>query len=595
MKKALILSIIFSISIFYTHLQAATFNVSTTQELRQALSAAAVNVQSDTIVLAAGTYATTDDGGGTFNFTADESYDLTIQGSSPDNVVLSGDNTDRVLKFDVNNSVQRIYLTNISIINGKSSVDGGGIFSYEALHIENCIISGNTADGNGGGFFNLDVSDITITNSIISGNTAGLRGGGFFASGNVAITNSTISGNSVTEDYNGGGFYAFGNADIINSIIFGNTVGNSGGGFYAGSIVTITNSTISGNTAGHASGGFYADNVTITDSTISNNTAAAYGGGFHASGNVSITDSNISDNVAGLNGGGFYTSISGSTVTVTNSIMSGNTAGTYGGGFFVWDNTTITNSIISGNNAGYRGGGFYSSFASQTITNNVINSIIANNYANENGNGMYLNYNNYRILNSILINNGGNEITGAGVTVINCYIDPSKIMVPSLDIENSIFGGNLDFADQGNGDFHIGKDSILIDAGTTSIEGISYPSFDFEGNERISGSAIDIGPYEFIIDTDNDGLTDNDEIDIYGTDPNNPDTDNDGLNDGVEVNILETNPLAVDTDGNGTPDNEEDYDGDGFSNLQEVQCESDPADSSSRCSRGLPWLLLLLD
>ncbi|MBW2484107.1 MAG: hypothetical protein JRF05_01965, partial [Deltaproteobacteria bacterium] len=176
MKKALILSIIFSISIFCTHLQAATFNVSTTEELRQALLDAAINMQADTIVLADGTYATTDDGGGTFNFTADESYDLTIQGSSPDNVVLSGDNTDRVLEFDVNNSVQQIYLTNISIINGKSSVDGGGIFSYEPLIIENCIISGNNANGNGGGFFNLDISDITITNSIISGNTAGLRG-----------------------------------------------------------------------------------------------------------------------------------------------------------------------------------------------------------------------------------------------------------------------------------------------------------------------------------------------------------------------------------------------------------------------------------
>ncbi len=39
-------------------------------------------------------------------------------------------------------------------------------------------------------------------------------------------------------------------------------------------------------------------------------------------------------------------------------------------------------------------------------------------------------------------------------------------------------------------------------------------------------------------DTDNDGLPDNMETDIFGTDPNNPDTDGDGLNDGQEV----TNP-----------------------------------------------------
>jgi hypothetical protein len=36
-------------------------------------------------------------------------------------------------------------------------------------------------------------------------------------------------------------------------------------------------------------------------------------------------------------------------------------------------------------------------------------------------------------------------------------------------------------------------------------------------------------------DTDDDGLSDDDEVNIYGTDPNNPDTDGDGYLDGVEV------------------------------------------------------------
>ena len=59
---------------------AHTFNVSTTQELRVALQDAAVNGQSDTIILANATYKTTDDGGGTFTFLDNENYDLTIQG-----------------------------------------------------------------------------------------------------------------------------------------------------------------------------------------------------------------------------------------------------------------------------------------------------------------------------------------------------------------------------------------------------------------------------------------------------------------------------------------------------------------------------------
>ena len=52
---------------------------------------------------------------------------------------------------------------------------------------------------------------------------------------------------------------------------------------------------------------------------------------------------------------------------------------------------------------------------------------------------------------------------------------------------NNIFGGNLDFLDQPNGDFHIGENSVLVDAGTTSTEGITFPDTDFDGNYRIVG------------------------------------------------------------------------------------------------------------
>ncbi len=45
-------------------------------------------------------------------------------------------------------------------------------------------------------------------------------------------------------------------------------------------------------------------------------------------------------------------------------------------------------------------------------------------------------------------------------------------------------------------------------------------------------------------DTDLDGLTDQGEINIFHTDPNNSDTDNDGFLDGTEV-IAETNPLDI--------------------------------------------------
>jgi len=67
-----------------------------------------------------------------------------------------------------------------------------------------------------------------------------------------------------------------------------------------------------------------------------------------------------------------------------------------------------------------------------------------------------------------------------------------------------------------------------------------------ERSDRVSDSGGDsITPTESgfqndsidlsVLDSDGDGLTDADEVNIYGTDPNNPDTDGDTYPDGVEI------------------------------------------------------------
>ncbi|MCX6356631.1 MAG: hypothetical protein NT045_01935 [Candidatus Aureabacteria bacterium] len=61
------------------------------------------------------------------------------------------------------------------------------------------------------------------------------------------------------------------------------------------------------------------------------------------------------------------------------------------------------------------------------------------------------------------------------------------------------------------------------------------------------------------VDTDGDGLTDQEEIEL-GTDPENEDTDDDGLNDYEEVNDYGTDPLDSDSDDDGLTDGEEVYD-----------------------------------
>jgi len=78
-------------------------------------------------------------------------------------------------------------------------------------------------------------------------------------------------------------------------------------------------------------------------------------------------------------------------------------------------------------------------------------------------------------------------------------------------------------------------------------------------------------------DTDNDGLTDDDEINIHGTDPNDPDTDDDGMEDGAEVrNGLDPNSDVGDDGASGDPDSDD------LTNIDEVNVHStDPLDDDS--------------
>jgi hypothetical protein len=96
-------------------------------------------------------------------------------------------------------------------------------------------------------------------------------------------------------------------------------------------------------------------------------------------------------------------------------------------------------------------------------------------------------------------------------------------------------------------------------------------------------------------DFDNDGLTEAQEEDVYGTSDLDSDSDDDGLVDGPEVNIHNTDPAVADTDGDGMTDGWEhsyslnplandaagDADGDQLSNLIEFQGGTNPQDADT--------------
>jgi hypothetical protein len=103
-------------------------------------------------------------------------------------------------------------------------------------------------------------------------------------------------------------------------------------------------------------------------------------------------------------------------------------------------------------------------------------------------------------------------------------------------------------------------------------------------------------------DTDDDGLDDLDEADLYGTDPNAPDSDHDGMDDGDELAYWGdswgadfdedgiSNLMDPDSDNDGMEDgwefhagldpsvndSKEDPDGDGFTNIAEYKLNMSP-------------------
>jgi hypothetical protein len=128
-------------------------------------------------------------------------------------------------------------------------------------------------------------------------------------------------------------------------------------------------------------------------------------------------------------------------------------------------------------------------------------------------------------------------------------------------------------------------------ANVPPLPGIGSITFTFDVDSDddglTDGEEIALGSDPFDADSDDDGLTDGQEVDVYGTDPLDPDSDDDGLTDGEEV-ALGTDPLDPDSDDDGLTDGEEvalgtdpldpDSDDDGLTDGLEVSLGLDPLD-----------------
>jgi outer membrane protein assembly factor BamB len=124
-----------------------------------------------------------------------------------------------------------------SNISGNSSaMQGGGISSGSAVVMDNCKIVNNRAPSGGGLYVYslLTANRLLIAGNIASGTTVANGGGIFAYSGTVNINNSIVAGNFAQG--NGGGVYKNTSPSVTmsNCSLAGNAAGGLGGGIYLG-------------------------------------------------------------------------------------------------------------------------------------------------------------------------------------------------------------------------------------------------------------------------------------------------------------------------------------------------------------------------
>lgn len=125
------------------------------------------------------------------------------------------------------------------------------------------------------------------------------------------------------------------------------------------------------------------------------------------------------------------------------------------------------------------------------------------------------------------------------------------------------FGGSVFFSDTDNDGLSDLEEARLSPLASTRRRADSpLRSPDTDGDGALDGTEVSIGTDPLQNDTDHDGLLDYEEIydDYRGIDATNatdPDSDDDGLSDGDEVLRYATNPASTDSEGDGVPDAKE--------------------------------------
>lgn len=126
-------------------------------------------------------------------------------------------------------------LYNVKFINCHSDYNGGAIYSFGTMKIDNCLFMNNTGGGSGGAL-DFESDDSVVTNCVFINNKSQSNGGVLYSEcEGYKFINCIFSNNS--SDYDGGALwvspYEDNNVTIKDCIFVDNTANGDGGGIYA--------------------------------------------------------------------------------------------------------------------------------------------------------------------------------------------------------------------------------------------------------------------------------------------------------------------------------------------------------------------------
>ncbi len=294
------------------------------------------------------------------------------------------------------------------------------------------------------------------------------------------------------------GYVQVGTVQITNNQFTNNSCQQQGGAVYiVNAKVKFEGNTFYGNHCGSTGGAIYSyddSNIELANCTFEHNYSNGTGGAVAVSSALSFIVNRclFQNNYSG--GGGALTVQSNTAGIVTNSIFVNNESLNNGGAVYGYQNvTTQFSNCVFANNLSTNGGAF---FLNWNADHYFTNCIFQGNVASASGNNLFETTNASSASNPSFSNcivQGGLQsiVMGTGGVALynNCLDADAQFANPTAG------AGDTFEASSANWNVIL-ETSPCIDAGTGTIESLSLGISDFEGDDRLQGSTLDIGAYE---------------------------------------------------------------------------------------------------